>query len=852
VVSTAKNGAAALALAKQAPPQAILSDVMMPGMDGFQLALAVRQDPTLAGIPVVLASASYTEALDRKLAEAAGASALVETGADGREMIEALVRALDGSPPAREAPPAAGEEYARGLSRQVERQASINAGLTRRLAVREAELAILSSLTETLNAAPELGNAMEGLLYRCLDAAGVSKGAAYLIEPGGLRLTAQLGWGRSAGEGIQDLFGRRDLLDRAIERGEFIQISSETGGPEPDDDLLAKAGADAMAIAPLGIGNKRFGALVMAALTVEMGEDWPLFARAVGAQIGQALQLAHSVAELRENKDRLGRVIETLAEGLIIRDTKGRITSVNLSAEKILRTPRAVLLGGSYSQPAWQVSSLDGRPLPAEERPAARAARSAQPVYGAEIVITRPDGSQITASVNVSPLRDDNGEPAGTVSLMTDISDRKRWEKNLQEHARQQAAISELGQRALGGLELASLMEGTAHSVACTLEAEFCAVLEAPADGGNLLLRAGFGWDRALIGQPVMSGGADSMCGLALASRNPVIIDDIRGDARFLPTPFLFDRGAISGMAVPIPGPARPFGVLAAHSKRSRKFSVNEIHLLESVAHVLGSAIERKTDEIELARRAQELARYNTELEQFAYVAAHDLQEPLRTVASFTQLLAQRYRGRLDADADKFIDLIVGGAARMRQLIQDLLSYSRVALKETALQPTDVQAVFAQALAALHAAIEESGAVVTSGTLPTLRADPAWLDQVFRNLIGNALKFHGSEPPRVHVWAEAKDGEWIFGVRDNGIGIEPEYQERIFRIFERLHSRQSYPGTGMGLAICKRVVERHGGRMWVESEPGKGSTFYFTLPRSTSDVLAGPASDAAPVSPQTV
>ncbi len=231
-----------------------------------------------------------------------------------------------------------------------------------------------------------------------------------------------------------------------------------------------------------------------------------------------------------------------------------------------------------------------------------------------------------------------------------------------------------------------------------------------------------------------------------------------------------------------------------------------------------------------LLRQREELARYNAELEQFAYVAAHDLQEPLRTVASFTQLLAIRYKGKLDGDADKFIDFAVKGAARMRRLIDDLLAYSRLVRREINPQATDCEVMFQQSIENLRATLEESAAIVTHETLPTIRADPLQLGQVFQNLLGNAVKFRGPRSPRVHVAAQRQGDEWLFSVRDNGIGIDPEYTERVFRIFERLHGKHEYPGSGIGLALCKRIVEGHRGRIWVESQPGEGATFRFTIP----------------------
>ncbi|HTY99061.1 MAG TPA: ATP-binding protein [Rhodocyclaceae bacterium] len=242
-------------------------------------------------------------------------------------------------------------------------------------------------------------------------------------------------------------------------------------------------------------------------------------------------------------------------------------------------------------------------------------------------------------------------------------------------------------------------------------------------------------------------------------------------------------------------------------------------------------ATEEWEAEQALKTRTEELHRSNQELEQFAYVASHDLQEPLRMVASYTQLLARRYKGKLDQDADEFIAFASDGATRMQGLINDLLKYSRVGTRGHAFAPVAGDKLLLDAMSNLEMAIHDSGALIGHDPLPTLVGDATQLTQLLQNLIGNAVKFRQpGEVPRIHVGARRLDDGWELSVQDNGIGISPEYFERIFVIFQRLHSKQDYPGTGIGLAVCKKIVERHGGRIWVESRPGAGAKFLFTIP----------------------
>ncbi len=238
----------------------------------------------------------------------------------------------------------------------------------------------------------------------------------------------------------------------------------------------------------------------------------------------------------------------------------------------------------------------------------------------------------------------------------------------------------------------------------------------------------------------------------------------------------------------------------------------------------------RRQAAADLLQKIAELNRSNEELGQFAYIASHDLQEPLRMVASYTQLLSRRYKGRLDSDADEFIAFAVDGASRMQRLIRDLLAYSRVGLRGKPLHSISSERALEQAIRNLRGSIEESGALVTHDELPAVMGDETQLTQLFQNLVGNAIKYQNAGVPNVHVAAAAgSDGKWTFTVKDNGLGIDPQYFDKIFGMFQRLHKRDEFTGTGIGLAICKKIVERHGGTISVESEPGRGSTFSFGL-----------------------
>jgi PAS domain S-box-containing protein len=271
-------------------------------------------------------------------------------------------------------------------------------------------------------------------------------------------------------------------------------------------------------------------------------------------------------------------------------------------------------------------------------------------------------------------------------------------------------------------------------------------------------------------------------------------------------------------------------GIMNVSTNRPAPFQPHEVELVQSIGNVVAVAIENARLFQQLSKNAQELERSNADLQHFAYIASHDLQEPLRMVSSYMQLLSRRYKGKLDADADEFIDFAVDGATRMQALINALLSYSRVDTQGKAFEPTDCEQILDATLASLKNAIEDSGAEISRGALPTVKADAMQLGQVFQNLIANAIKFRNHHAPVVRISAEQKGAAWVFTIADNGIGFEPQHAERVFVMFQRLHGKDEYAGTGIGLAVCKKIIERHGGQIWVDSKPGEGTSFHFTLP----------------------
>jgi PAS domain S-box-containing protein len=487
---------------------------------------------------------------------------------------------------------------------------------------------------------------------------------------------------------------------------------------------------------------------------------------------------------LAQMEGRYRGLLEAAPDAMVVVNQGGEIVLLNLQAEKQFGYQRDELVGQKVKNiiPEGFAERLiaDGTRTAAE-------ALAQQIGTGIELYGRRKDGSDFPIEIMLSPLESTEG--ILVTAAIRNISVRKDAEKHLAQ------------------------MEGRYRGL---LEAAPDAMVVVNQVGEIVLLNVQaekqFGYRRdELVGQKVKNiipeGFAERLIADALRSAEDALAQQI-------------------GTGIELTG----------RRKNGSDFPI-EIMLspLESAEGILVTAAirditKRKKAEAHLLQKVEELNRSNEELGQFAYVVSHDLQEPLRMVASYTQLLSRRYKGKLDSDADEFISFAVDGASRMQRLIQDLLAYSRVGTKGKDLLDTSSEDALQQALINLRGAIKDSGALVTHDPLPAVLADEMQLIQLFQNLVGNAIKYQGPGVPRVHVSA-TRNGvrKWVFSVQDNGLGIDPQYFEKIFGMFQRLHKREEFAGTGIGLAICKKIVERHGGNISVESRPGQGSTFRFAL-----------------------
>lgn len=471
------------------------------------------------------------------------------------------------------------------------------------------------------------------------------------------------------------------------------------------------------------------------------------------------------------------------------------------------------------------------------------------PEYEEEFRLRHKDGSYRWILTHASLILDADGQPVRLLGSHIDITTLKQSEKLLELRIPQQSAIATLGLRALEQIDLSLLMDEVVTLLAGILEVEYCKILELLPDGKALLLRAGVGWKPGLVGHETVGIETSSQAGYTLYSKEPVIVKDLRTETRFKGPPLLQNHNVISGMSVIIHGHDKPYGVLGVHTSRQRVFTQDDIHFLQTCANVLAASIEHHQEEEQIrslnanlerliADRTQELQAKNRDLEAFTYSVSHDLRAPLRAISGFAQILLRRHRADLNAEGQHYLQNIVDAGIHMGQLIDDLLQYSRLGRRSMSREPVPLPDLLTQIIETLAPRIAETGANLDiPADLPVITGNRTLFRQIFTNLLENALTYHQPGiPPYITVRYKVEGDHVLIAVHDNGIEIPLEFQEKIFHIFQRLHSQEEYPGTGIGLAIVQKAVELLGGKVWVESTAGEGSTFYVHLPQEQGGV----------------
>jgi PAS domain S-box-containing protein len=596
---------------------------------------------------------------------------------------------------------------------------------------------------------------------------GVREYAIFMMDPQGQIVSWNAGAERIKGYRAEEIIGQN--FSRF-----FPPEDIERGRPEEVLRMTAASGRHE----EQGIRVRKDGSRFLASLTFTALRD-------PNGNLRGFSEFSHDLSESKESGAKYRGLLEAAPDAMVVVNQAGEIVLLNLQAEKQFGYHRDELVGQKVKN---IIPEGFAERLLADGLRSVEDALAQQIGTGIELTGRRKDESEFPIEIMLSPL--ESAEGILVTAAIRDISVRKDAEEHL----------AQMEGRYRG------LLEAAPDAMVVVNQVGEIVLL-------NVQVEKQFGYRRdELLGQKVKN-----IIPEGFAER--LIADGTRTAAEAL---------------------AQQIGTgieLIGRRKDGSEFPI-EIMLspLESPEGILVTAAirnitERKRAEQHLVKTVAELNRSNDELQQFAYVASHDLQEPLRMVASYTQLLAERYKGRLDSDADEFIAYAVDGSNRMQVLIQDLLAYSRAGTNGKALRKISSDNALTEALANLRATIQESGAVVTHDSLPLITTDGTQLAQIFQNLVGNAIKYRSAAVPNVHISAVKNGGnEWIFSVRDNGLGIDPQYFDRIFVLFQRLHGQTEFKGTGIGLAICKKMLERLGGRIWVESQPEKGSTFHFALP----------------------
>ncbi|QRN96190.1 PAS domain-containing protein [Archangium violaceum] len=581
---------------------------------------------------------------------------------------------------------------------------------------------------------------------------------------------------------------------------------------------------------PLTARGRTFGALAL--VTAESGRRFTpsdvVFAEQLASRAALAVDNARLYGNALRAEERFRSLVSASAQAVWVRRPDGLVEEDSPSWR--------AFTGQSYEDYRGHGWLAAIHPEDQERvRRGWEAARALKQPYEVEMRVRLPDGRYAITVCRAVPLLNPEGTVREWIGTTTDITAQRRAEESSrrlesEQRARQLESLRIKVSEVLSREEAPSrLMQDCAGAMVRSLPAlALVQVWGWSREAQALVLEGTAGVAVPSSIQPTRLALGEGFVGTVGQTRQPLLLNDVLQHPGVRSREWMQAQGLVSFVGTPLLVRGQLVGVLSVFGRSP--LEEEALATLATVADAVAQGLERRRAELSLQEHARELARSNEELQQFAYVASHDLQEPLRMVASYTQLLARRYQGKLDSDADEFIAYAVDGVNRMQRLIQDLLAYSRVGTRGHEFKPIDSGRALEKALANLKTLVEETEATLVQGKLPPVMADETQLIQLFQNLVGNALKFRGKTPPRVLVEAEREGNEWRFTVEDNGIGIEPQYYERIFVIFQRLHGKEEYPGTGIGLAICKKIVERHGGRIGLDSQLGQGTTFWFTLP----------------------
>ncbi|HYS71079.1 MAG TPA: ATP-binding protein [Thermoplasmata archaeon] len=524
--------------------------------------------------------------------------------------------------------------------------------------------------------------------------------------------------------------------------------------------------------------------------------------------------------------DLVASLLEGVTDAILLVDRRGDLLAANAAADRILGVARGRVPIADWPQ-AFGLYTADGRsPFPTHEWPLVRALRG----EASDDVVVQVRNDRVygvLVSVTARPLLAADGTVDAAVAVIRDVTARERATADLEQKTAFVDLLKRIAVSANGARSMEEAFERALEMICTTIGWPFGQVflvspgpdyVPEPTAICHGSVRDPKGPRRlAKVSGPIQ---------MVVSTRHAMWIFDISHEDDEAP-----GGGKPAAFAFPVLVRDEPVAVMEFRTDRAVEPDDRLLEIMANVGTQLGRVVERQRARARLETLAAELTRSNEELEAFAYAASHDLREPLRTIASHLQLLLQRAGDQLGEEDRKSLGYAIDAGGRLQRLIDDLLAYSRVATQGMPFAPTDMEAVLAVALRHLEMAVAESNAVVTQDPLPVVPGDEPQLIQLLQNLLANAIKFRGAKPPAVHVGVEDGEVEWTFTVRDNGIGIPEDQRERLFHLFQRLHTQREYPGSGIGLATCKRIVERHGGQITVESVPGKGSTFRFTIPK---------------------